>query len=80
MRLDWLTWSNPVAIWWCFLIGVSAGNIALLLCLHSRFRNTGKARHTGAIAMEPLLVLGAAYVFGCAFRSVLPRAALVNGG
>ena len=33
MRLDWLAWSNPVAIWWSFLIVVSAGNIALLLRL-----------------------------------------------
>jgi hypothetical protein len=74
MRFDWLTWSNPVAIWWGFLIVVSAGNIAVLLALHSRFRKTSIARRDGAIAIEPLLLLGAAYVFGCAFRSVLPRA------
>ncbi|MGA2818431.1 MAG: hypothetical protein ABSE67_19500 [Xanthobacteraceae bacterium] len=74
MRFDWLTWSNPVAIWWSFLIIVSVGNIAVLLGLHSRFRKTNLARRTGAIVIEPLLLLGAAYVFGCAFRSVLPRA------
>jgi hypothetical protein len=74
MRFDWLTWSNPVAIWWSFLIIVSAGNIAVLLALHSRFRNTNIARRTGAMAIEPLLLLCAAYVFGCAFRSLLPRA------
>jgi hypothetical protein len=74
MRFDWLTWSNPVAIWWSFLIIVSAGNIAVLLALHSRFRKTNIARRTGAMAIEPLLLLCAAYVFGCAFRSLLPRA------
>jgi hypothetical protein len=74
MRFDWLTWSNPVAIWWSFLIIVSAGNIALLLALHSRFRKTNIARRTGAMAIEPLLLLCAAYVLGCAFRSLLPRA------
>jgi len=74
MRLDWLAWSNPVAIWWSFLILVSAGNIALLLGLHFRFRRTSRNGHGGALATEPLLLLAAAYVIGCAFRSVLPRA------
>jgi hypothetical protein len=72
MRFDWLTWSNPVAIWWIFLVLVSAGNVALLLGLFWRFRKTQRGR--GAFAREPLLLLGAVYVFGCAFRSVLPRA------
>jgi hypothetical protein len=74
MRLDWLAWSNPVAIWWSFLIVVSVGNIALLLRLHFRFRHTSLRGRDGALANEPLLLLGAAYVIGCAFRSVLPRA------
>jgi hypothetical protein len=74
MRLDWLAWSNPVAIWWSFLILVSAGNVALLLGLHFRFRKTGRTTRAGALATEPLLLLCAAYVIGCAFRSVLPRA------
>jgi hypothetical protein len=74
MRLDWLAWSNPVAIWWSFLILVSAGNIALLVRLHFHFRQTGLRRRAGAFTTEPLLLLCAAYVVGCAFRSVLPRA------
>lgn len=74
MRLDWLTWSNPVALWWSFLILVSAGNVAWLLWLHSRFRKTGIGRRAAAFMIEPLLLLGTAYVLGCAFRSVLPRA------
>jgi hypothetical protein len=39
MNLDWLSWSNPVAIWWSFLIAVSSANIMLWLILHRRLRN-----------------------------------------
>jgi hypothetical protein len=73
MSIDWLTWSNPVAIWWGSLVVVSAANIVLWLLLHSRIRWRAVAR--GGIARIDLLVaLCAAYVFGCAFRAVLPRA------
>ncbi len=74
MRLDWLSWSNPVALWWCFLLLVSAGNIGWLLWLHTRLRTAGLGRRAGAFVIEPLVLLGTAYVLGCAFRSVLPRA------
>ena len=73
MRLDWLSWSNPIALWWGFLLLVSAANIAWLAWLYSRTRKTFPLK-AGAFAVEPLLLLSAAYVFGCAFRSVLPRA------
>src|SRR5580698_2770372 len=73
MSLSWLDWSNPVAIWWTFLAAVSAANIAVLLSLHLRHSNASV--RTGArIVIEPLLLLCTAYVIGCAFRSVLPRA------
>jgi hypothetical protein len=74
MSLHWLTWSNPVAVWWGFLIAVSAANIMLWLLLHSRFRRGVGDWRRAAFAIEPLLLLSAAYVFGCAFRSFLPRA------
>lgn len=74
MALNWLAWSNPVAIWWGFLILVSVGNVALMLALLSRFLRTSGVRRTGFFAVEPLFALGAAYVLGCAFRSILPRA------
>jgi hypothetical protein len=72
MGLDWLDWSNPVAVWWSFLLTVSAVNITLLLALHRHSRRTALER--GALRIELMLLLCAAYVFGCAFRSVLPRA------
>jgi hypothetical protein len=73
MSLNWLDWSNPVAIWWTFLVAVSAANIAVLLSLYLRYRNAS-ARTGARVIIEPLLLLCAAYVIGCAFRSVLPRA------
>ncbi|HEY6996212.1 MAG TPA: hypothetical protein VH397_21130 [Xanthobacteraceae bacterium] len=74
MRLDWLAWSNPVAVWWGFLLIVSAANIGLWLVLHRHFRNRAADRQWGAFRVELMVLLCAAYVFGCAFRSVLPRA------
>jgi hypothetical protein len=71
--MNWLSWSNPVAIWWGFLVAVSTINIALLLALHVRFRKSAGA-WAGGFAIEPLLLLSTAYVIVCAFRSVLPRA------
>ncbi|HXW41905.1 MAG TPA: hypothetical protein VEK75_11915, partial [Xanthobacteraceae bacterium] len=69
MRLQ--DWSDPVALWWGFLLAVSTLNIVALLVLRASYRKHGRG---GAFAAEPLLLLAAAYVFGCAFRSVLPRA------
>jgi hypothetical protein len=74
MSLDWLSWSNPVAIWWCCLIVVSTLNITLWFRLHFHSSRTAVRTSTGILAIEPLVLLAAAYVFGCAFRSVLPRA------
>ena len=74
MNFDWLAWSNPVAIWWCFLLIVSTTNIVLWFLLHRRFRQWSPRARWGILRVEILVLLCAAYVFGCAFRSVLPRA------
>src|SRR5436190_23695234 len=73
MKMEWLTWSNPVAVWWGYLTIVSAANIALFLSLRMRLRARALVQ-CGIIRIELLTFLCAAYVFGCAFRSVLPRA------
>jgi hypothetical protein len=84
-----LAWSNPIAWWWGLLTSVSGANIAIWLLLYSRFHETpigGFAGTSGielvlqigdptpAPGTELMLLLSAAYVFGCAFRSFLPRA------
>jgi hypothetical protein len=74
MNLDWLSWSNPVAIWWSFLIAVSSANIMLWLVLHRRLRSKAIAPSRRILGLELMVLLCAAYVFGCAFRSLLPRA------
>jgi hypothetical protein len=74
MSFDWLAWSNPVAVWWGFLLAVSSGNIVLWLLLHRHFRKQAPDPRRGRFRIELLVLLCAAYVFGCAFRSVLPRA------
>ena len=74
MHLDWLDWSNPVALWWSFLVSVSGLNIALLVGLRTAYRANPFGAGNASFAAEPLALLSGAYVFGCAFRSLLPRA------
>ncbi|HEX3506451.1 MAG TPA: hypothetical protein VHU22_23955 [Xanthobacteraceae bacterium] len=74
MNLDWLSWSNPLAIWWSSLTIVSALNVVLWFKLQAHSSKAMIRTSTGLLAIEPLMLLAAAYVFGCAFRSVLPRA------
>ena len=72
-RPGFLAWSNPVAWWWVLLTLVSGVNIAVWFALYHTLREpqTGLG---GTPGIELMLLLSAAYVFGCAFRSFLPRA------
>ena len=71
-RTSILVWSNPVAWWWALLTVVSGINIAVWGLLVYAFR-AGPADSLVTVSGLQLL-LCAAYVFGCAFRSFLPRA------
>src|SRR5579872_6858757 len=73
MQLMWRARSNPLAWWWGFLTLVSAANIAVWFALYSALHSEAPVTLARS-DVEPMLVLCAAYVFGCAFRSVLPRA------
>jgi hypothetical protein len=70
VRQPALAWSNPVVRWWVFLTLVSAANIAIWVALYRRF---GEQRAASS-EIGLMLLLCAGYVFGCAFRSILPRA------
>jgi hypothetical protein len=84
MSLEWrarssslsssLAWSNPLAWWWSLLTLVSGVNIAVWFLLYRQLHEqpAGGFGHTPGI--ELMLLLCAGYVFGCAFRSFLPRA------
>jgi hypothetical protein len=54
------------------LTAVSGANIAVWFLLYRQFHAAGSLRSTSGIGL--MLLLSAAYVFGCAFRSFLPRA------
>ncbi len=69
-----LAWSNPLARWLGLLTLVSGANIAVWFLLYHQLpeQPTGSLGSTSSIGL--MLLLCAAYVFGCAFRSCLPRA------
>lgn len=74
MSLEWLTWSNPVSIWWAFLISVSAVNILIWVLIVRHIRTRDFSWHPARWHIKAMAVLSAFYVFGCAFRAALPRA------
>jgi hypothetical protein len=66
--------SNPVAWWWGSLTLISGANVAVWFVLYRQFHDQPPGMLGSASSTESMLLLCAAYVFGCAFRSVLPRA------
>jgi hypothetical protein len=80
MSLEWrarstsLAWSNPLAWWWSLLTLVSGLNIAVWFVLYRQLQEQPTGSLGTASGTEIMLLLCAAYVFGCAFRSLLPRA------
>src|SRR5215472_4439523 len=80
MSLQWrarsrsLAWSNPLAWWWSLLTAVSAINIAAWFSLYHYLQKPRTGALVSTSGTELMLLLCAAYVFGCAFRSLLPRA------
>jgi hypothetical protein len=67
VKVAWLQWGNPVAIWWVTLTSVSLVNILVWFWVRKYLSQNN-------LAIKWLTWLSGAYVFGCAFRSVLPRA------
>jgi hypothetical protein len=80
MSLEWparsssLAWSNPLAWWWGLLTLVSGANIAVWFLLHRQLQEQPTGTRGSTSSIELMLLLCAVYVFGCAFRSCLPRA------
>src|SRR5216684_3540605 len=80
MSLEWrarsssLAWSNPLALWWALLTMVSGANIAVWFLLYRELHEQPTGSLGGTSGIQLMLLLCAAYVFGCAFRSFLPRA------
>jgi hypothetical protein len=74
LRSSSLAWSNPLAWWWSLLTLVSGANIAVWFVLYRQLHEQPTGSLGSASGIELMLLLCAAYVFGCAFRSFLPRA------
>jgi len=74
MRSNSLAWSNPLAWWWGLLSLVSGVNIAVWFLLYRQLHEQPTNGLGSTSGIELMLLLCAAYVFGCAFRSFLPRA------
>jgi hypothetical protein len=74
MRIEWRAQSNPVRLWWGLLVLVGSTNITLWFLLYLRFGDRTAGKLGAASNLGLMLLLCAAYVFGCAFRSFLPRA------
>lgn len=74
MRIEWRAQSNPVRLWWGMLVLVGSTNIALWFLLYLRFGDRPAGSLNTPSYPGLMLLLCAAYVFGCAFRSFLPRA------
>src|SRR5262249_892380 len=80
MSLQWrararcLALSKPLAWWWAVLSLGRGLNIAAWFSLY-HYLQEPRTGHLGSTShIELMLLLCAAYVFGCAFRSFLPRA------
>src|ERR1700675_1778864 len=74
LRSSSLAWSNPLAWWWSLLTLVSGANIAVWFLLYRQLHEQPAGSLGSTPGIELMLLLCAAYVFGCAFRSFLPRA------
>ncbi len=72
-RSSSLAWSNPLAWWWSLLTLVSGANIAAWFWVYRYLHEPQTGIHS-ASNVELMLLFSAVYVFGCAFRSMLPRA------
>jgi hypothetical protein len=73
-RSESLAWSNPVVRWWGLLTLVSGVNIAVWFALYGTLHEPRTGSLGSLTGIQLMLLLSAAYVFGCAFRSFLPRA------
>jgi hypothetical protein len=74
MSFEWRARSNLLAWWWGLLTLVSSANIAFWFLLYLEFQKHSTIGLGNTSSTGLMLLLCAAYVFGCAFRSFLPRA------
>jgi hypothetical protein len=75
MSNNWLTWNNPVSIWWFTLTIISVFNIVAWMWTYVYYHSSAPKNFLKQSREKHLLLLlSSLYVFGCGFRSFLPRA------
>lgn len=74
MSFDWLRWSNPVSLWWGFLVCISFLNICFWFWTKKYLKDKSIEQTKSNFWTEVVVWLSMAYVLGCAFRSFFPRA------
>jgi hypothetical protein len=74
--LTWLSWDNPVAIWWIFLVTASGVNIAFWIWTRLFAYPNHSILKLRNLWSDPRNIIWFSffYVVVCAFRSVFPRA------
>ncbi len=72
----WITWENPVAIWWLILSSIALVNIVFMswTWIYRYKHTTTNHLHKLWHHHENIIYFCAIYVVVCAFRSVMPRA------
>lgn len=74
MNFNWLAWNNPVSFWWVFLILTTTINIIVWFWTFGFLRKSFTNENFLLRQRMSIVFLSGLYVFGCGFRSLLPRA------
>lgn len=76
MNFEWVNLSNPVALWWIFLVSASVVNITLWSWVRIyKFKNISfKNFRFWELNPENIIWFSGLYVFGCAYRSFFVKA------
>lgn len=75
-NLEWITLTNPVSLWWIFLVFASITNIIFWSWTRLFLYKHVSIKHFKILEFKPdnLIWFSAFYVFGCAYRSVFTKA------
>lgn len=74
MNFNWLNWENPVAFWWVFLVLTTVLNITIWIWTFGFIKKSFSNDKSLVHPKNLIVLLSSLYVFGCGFRSLLPRA------
>lgn len=76
MDLSWISLENPVALWWIFLCSATVVNVVAWFWTRSFLNLKTPFKNVLTVNLKPenMVWYSAAYVFGCGYRSIFPKA------